>query len=196
MRVLKVEQDVERWHKLRTQFVTATEANRLKNQENWNGMLKDKLIGKRSKFKSKAMIKGLMLESEARDALNNSSDQYDFKPVCVVDDKLGAMASLDGAEPTFTINIEIKCPEKDEKSDLYYKALDKKIPSHYRDQMQFQMMVTGAQHTIYVVYIGKGNYKLILYPRNELIILRFRKLLREFWAYSKIYLQQNLTQAA
>jgi len=189
MKILKVEQDTEAWHRLRSQYVTATEANRLKNQDNWEEMVKNKLKRVRTTFKNAAMIKGNEREPEARDTINNViGGNTEFRPMCVVDNTIGAMASLDGGEPSLSVILEIKCPEKDEKSDLYYKALEKKIPSQYRDQMQFQMMVTGAANAIYMVYAGDNKYQIIMVNRDEIHIKMLKDLTIQFWEYADNYI--------
>ncbi len=179
MKILKVEQDTEAWHRLRSQYVTATEANRLKNPDNWEEMVKNKLKRVRTTFKSAAMIKGNEREPEARDTINNViGGATEFRPMCVVDNTIGAMASLDGGEPSLSVILEIKCPEKDEKSDLYHKALENKIP-----------------HAIYMVYAGDNKYQLIMVQRDELKIKMLRSLTIEFWEYAANYIH-DLKNAA
>ena len=197
--VLKVEQGTTQWLKLKSRYLSATDANLLKNRDNWEAILREKMTpdfsGKR--FVSRAMKKGIEREPEARSVFS-ADIGTPLTPVCVVDRNLGAMCSLDAANDNCTYIVEIKCPEKDECSDLYIDAARLKIPSTYRDQMQFQMMVTGLSNNNYCVYVGNRKYQHIHVERDEIQIRMFKNLCQEFWVWAEQYVSnhfQNLKAA-
>lgn len=181
--IIALPQDNEKWVRVRQQFLTATVANALKNEENWPKILADKLQRKNNKFKTKAMAKGIKREPVAR-SVYNSASQTNFEPMCVIDKELGAMCSLDGGTHELIVLLEIKCPEKDTESKLYQDAMEGKISAAYMDQMQFQLMVTNASYVIFMVFAGGDQFKTILVKRDEDKISLLKDLCLRFWAYA------------
>jgi len=110
--------------------------------------------------------------------------------MCVIDKSLGAMCSLDGGTNELVILLEIKCPEKDGESKLFLDCMAGKIPSNYMDQMQFQLMVTGAHYVIFMVFIGGNDFKTILVKRDENKINLLKDLCVRFWQFAEKTVRQ------
>jgi len=108
-----------------------------------------------------AMRHGLDTEKEALETyIENTGYLMLLKPPTLFYDKWPvAMASLDGITQDKSIICEIKCPLS---STLYEKALDKHIPAYYRDQMQWQLMITGAKRCDFFVYVN--NFQNVTIP--------------------------------
>lgn len=182
--IIPLAQDNDKWKRVRQHYLTATIANALKNEANWPKILADKIERKEKNIRTKAMIKGIKREPEARSVYNNAQGA-NFVPMCVIDKSLGAMCSLDGGTNELVVLLEIKCPEKDGSSKLYLDCMEGKIPSNYMDQMQFQLMVTGASYVIFLVYIGDNEFKTILVKRDEDKIDLLKDLCVRFWQYAE-----------
>lgn len=63
-------------------------------------------------------------------------------------------ASLDGMTLDGDLVLEIKCPLRGSRSDLWQDVLAGDVPEHYRVQVQHQLMVSGAQRAHLWVFDG------------------------------------------
>lgn len=130
------------------------------------------------------MIRGNSLEPIARAALEKKIGKR-FYPAVLVSDSKRLLASLDGINITLDETLEIKCPEKGVESTLWKYALEGKIPSAYRWQIQQGLLLSGAKVCHYWVYDGDTGEGILLdiYPD-----LKIHRLIIES---SAAYFQEN-----
>lgn len=88
-------------------------------------------------------------------------------------------ASLDGTTLEGDLLLEIKCPLRGTRSELWQGVLDGEVPAHYRIKVQHQLMVSGAQTALLWVYDGsKGLLHAI--ERDEGAMLHIQAAWDEF----------------
>lgn len=90
---------------------------------------------------NQAMQRGTELESLARGAYENQTGLV-MQPLVLEAD--GYSASLDGMTLEGDLILEIKCPLRGTRSELWQDVLEGKVPQHYSVQVQHQLMVSGA----------------------------------------------------
>lgn len=91
--------------------------------------------------KNAAMQRGNDLECAARE-LACKEIGLEFEPVVYESDEHSwAAASLDGYNADNNVILEIKCPSE----KTYFKVLSGYLPQYYNDQINWQLMVTGAK---------------------------------------------------
>ncbi len=78
-------------------------------------------------------------------------------------------ASLDGMTLEGDLVLEIKCPVRGIRSDLWQGALDGQVPMHYRIQVQHQFMVSGARTAHLWVFDGTRGV-LVIIERDEALM--------------------------
>ncbi len=153
MPVIQVEQGTAEWLDLRRSHITATDisvimgSNPFKTQAE---LFREKFGLVPPQASNAAMERGSRLEPEAR-AKACEVLGFDFYPVVIVsDDYPWAMASLDGIShlELCDVILEIKCP----KEATHIEAIKGRIPEYYRDQMQWQMLVSKAEECSYFSY--------------------------------------------
>jgi putative phage-type endonuclease len=132
------------------------------------------LIGE--KKSNNAMERGKRLEPEAR-AHFIESYGVEMTPKVVESTEFNFLgASLDGISENGRKLLEIKCGG----SKLHDMAERGEIPEYYRDQMQHQLLVTGAKKCFYYSYDGKDGICIEFYPDPEWKV-KFLPKAREFW---------------
>jgi len=168
MKIINLEQGSEAWLSWRKTVITATDCPAILGSSPWTTAYKcwqRKLGLIASQPSNEAMERGTRLEPLIRERFINrygvnmtplvvESSEYDF---------LGA--SLDGLSDCGKYILEIKTGG----NKLYKMALDKTIPPYYLDQMQHQLLVTGAEKCYYVVG-GEDEDKdvmIVVYPDPE-----------------------------
>ncbi|MFC7411408.1 YqaJ viral recombinase family protein [Hydrogenophaga atypica] len=82
-------------------------------------------------------------------------------------------ASLDGMTFEGDLVLEIKCPVRGTRSDLWQDALQGEVPLHYRIQVQHQLMVSGAQTAHLWVFDGTRGV-LVSIERDEALMEAIR----------------------
>jgi len=150
MKIINLEQGSEEWLSWRKTVITATDCPAILGSSPWATAYKcwQKKLGLIPEQKTNdAMERGKRLEPVIRDrfikkyGLNMTpivveSSEYDF---------LGA--SLDGLSDCGKYILEVKTGG----NNLYKMAQDGVVPQYYLDQMQHQLLVTGAEKCFYQV---------------------------------------------
>jgi putative phage-type endonuclease len=151
MTIIQLEQGSKEWLEYRQGKIMATDisiiigSNHFKTaRELWE----EKLGLKEPTPLNEAMKRGQTLEQEARQ-LANFKIGFEFEPCVFESDKYSWMAaSLDGLTNSMMFILEIKCP----KERTHVESIEGTIPSYYLDQMQHQLLCTGAEKCYYFSY--------------------------------------------
>jgi putative phage-type endonuclease len=85
----------------------------------------------------------------------------------------GYSASLDGITFDHDLILEIKCPVRGSRSDLWQDVAAGAVPEHYAIQVQHQLMVSDAPKAHLWIYDGQRGL-LHEIPRDEAIMERIR----------------------
>lgn len=101
-----------------------------------------------------AMLRGTELEPVARAAYEDQTELV-MQPVVLEAGRFSA--SLDGMTLDGDLILEIKCPLRGTRSDLWQDVAVGAVPEHYVMQVQHQLMVSGAQTAHLWVYDGSGG---------------------------------------
>lgn len=153
MQKLDIQQGTPEWLELRREYITATDAPAIMNESPFRtrrDIYNEKVLGIDTKLPTAVMKRGLELEAEARETLEQ---ELGVKlPPCVITNG-HRMASLDGLSDDGTIAVEIKCPGRKD-HDLGMIGL---VPKKYYAQLQHQMIVCGLEKMYYMTY--NENYK-------------------------------------
>lgn len=91
-------------------------------------------------------------------------------------------ASLDGMTLEGDLVLEIKCPVRGTRSELWQAVTSGEVPEHYRMQIQHQLMVSGAQTAHLWVFDGERGLLHSL-ERDEALMERIRTAWDEFQRY-------------
>jgi len=97
--------------------------------------------GRASAKVTQAMQRGTDLEPAARAAYEDQTGLI-MQPLVLEAGQYSA--SLDGMTLDGDLVLEIKCPLRGTRSDLWQDVLGGQVPEHYLAQVQHQLMVTGA----------------------------------------------------
>ncbi len=179
MKKIELEQGSPEWLSWRKTVITATEASIIMGNNPWNtpySCWQRKLGLIEEKKSNDAMERGKRLEPEARD---NFGYRYEMimTPLVVESSEIDFLgASLDGLSDCGKYVLEIKCGG----SKLHDMAGRGEIPAYYRDQMQHQLLVTGAEKAFYYSYNGLVGICIEVLPDPEWVKL-FMPKAREFW---------------
>jgi outer membrane protein TolC len=99
------------------------------------------------------MLRGTELEPAARAAYEEHTGLV-MQPLVLEAGRYSA--SLDGMTLEGDLVLEIKCPLRGTRSDLWQDVAAGAVPEHYVIQVQHQLMVSGAQTANLWVYDGKA----------------------------------------
>jgi putative phage-type endonuclease len=179
MREIKLEQGSPEWLSWRKTVITATDASILMGNNPWEtpyvcwqrklGLIEDKKS-------NEAMERGKKLEPLARTQFTRDFG-IEMVPMVVESTELSFLgASLDGISSLGNSLLEIKCGG----SKLHDMAAKGEIPAYYRDQMQHQLLVTGADKCFYYSYDGTYGICIDVFPDPE-FKAKFIPRAREFW---------------
>ncbi|MDP3519896.1 MAG: YqaJ viral recombinase family protein [Hydrogenophaga sp.] len=113
-----------------------------------------------------AMQRGTDLEPLARAAYEEQTGLV-MQPLVLEAGEYSA--SLDGMTLEGDLVLEIKCPVRGTRSDLWQDALAGQVPMHYRIQVQHQLMVSGAQTAHLWVFDGTRGV-LVSIDRDEALM--------------------------
>lgn len=140
---------------------------------------------------TQAMQRGTDLEPAARAAYE---DQTGLVMQPLVLEAGGYSASLDGMTLDGDLVLEIKCPLRGTRSDLWQDVLGGQVPEHYQAQVQHQLMVTGAELAHLFVFDGaKGILHAI--ERDEALMARIQEAWDDFQQYLDSDTPPPLTEA-
>ena len=178
-----MEQRTEEWYQARLGKIGASEIGKIINKKKDGSMYQqeedlliqkvaERLTGKKTDtYINQAMQNGIDREPDARKlyelVTKNKVEEVGFIPHptikmsgCSPDGVVINQASL----PTYV--LEIKCPT----DTTHTKTLiDKKLPSQYKPQVQFQMACTGAIKADFVSY--NPNFE----PKQQLVLVEVKK---------------------
>ena len=123
-----------------------------------------------------ATQRGQDLEAKAR-ALYELHKEIEMPPALIVSDEYDYMrVSLDGWNKEHNRIIEIKCPGK----PVIELAKCGKAPEYYMIQIQYQLMLSGAEVCDYVVFDGKEIIITEVKPDHEKQVLLYKEVV-DFW---------------
>lgn len=179
MKTIDLEQGSPEWLSWRKTVITATDCPAILGSSPWSTAYKcwqRKLNIAEEQKSTEAMERGKRLEPVARSLFN---ERYAMNMMPVVTestefDFLGA--SLDGLSDCHKYVLEIKCGG----AKLHNMAARGEIPTYYQDQMQHQLLVTGAEKAFYYSYDGENGIMLEVLPDPE-FKEKFLSKAREFW---------------
>lgn len=107
--------------------------------------------GRRQVRVTQAMQRGTDLEPLARQAYEEQTGLV-MQPLVLQAGRYSA--SLDGMTLDGDLVLEIKCPLRGSRSDLWQDVLGGAVPEHYRVQLQHQLMVSGAAQAHLWIFDG------------------------------------------
>jgi putative phage-type endonuclease len=179
MKFIDVEQGSEEWLKWRKTVITATDCPAIMGSSPWVTEYKcwqRKLALVDEQKSNAAMERGKKLEPEAR-AHFIENYGINMTPVVVESSEFEFLgASLDGISDCHKYVLEIKCGGE----KLHKMALDGIVPQYYIDQIQHQLLVTGAQKAFYFSYDGFCGKCIEIFP-DPTFKERFMPKARTFW---------------
>ncbi len=123
-------------------------------------------------FQKKLFNEGHEWETVVRDRLNEQG--FNFAP-CVAVGEEGMFASLDGADVSKEMLLEVKSCSSKERFAEYCE----KIPEHYNAQMQWAMFITGYTKTMFaIVHDGELNVRVV--EANKEVQLKLESAAKDF----------------
>ena len=179
MKIVSLEQGSQEWLAWRKTVITGTDASIIMGSNPWDTPYtcwQRKLGLIEEKKSNEAMERGKRLEPEARAQF---IERYGIEMIPAVVESsefefLGA--SLDGITLLGGTILEVKCGGY----KLHDMATKGEIPSYYRDQMQHQLLVTGADKCCYYSYNGTDGICIDVFPDPE-YKAKFMPKARAFW---------------
>lgn len=179
MKEIKLEQGSPEWLAWRKTVITATDASIILGNNPWDTPYtcwQRKLGLIEEKKSNEAMERGKRLEPEARAQFMDHYGIY-MEPRVVESTEFDFLgASLDGLSMCEMYILEIKCGGH----KLHEMASRGEIPQYYKDQMQHQLLVTGAEKCYYYSYDGKDGICIEVYPDPD-YAKTFIPKARAFW---------------
>lgn len=163
MKIIDLEQGSQEWLTWRKTVITATDASIIMGNNPWCTPYKcwqRKLGLIEEQPSNEAMERGKRLEPEARALFEEGFGQKMEPMVVESSDYKFLGASLDGISECKKFIVEIKCGGA-KLNDMAYRGV---IPEYYQDQMQHQLLVTGAEKAFYYCYDGKAAICIEVYP--------------------------------
>lgn len=147
--------------------------------------------GRQQQAVTTAMQHGTELEPAARTAYEEQTGHV-MQPLVLQDGPYSA--SLDGMRLEGDLILEIKCPVRGTRSDLWQDVAAGQVPEHYRVQVQHQLMVSGAPVAHLWVFDGAQG---LLCPiaRDEEAMLRIRQGWEQFQTHLDTDTPPPLTDA-
>ena len=138
-----------------------------------------------------AMQRGTDLEPLARRVYEEQTGLV-MQPLVLEADRYSA--SLDGMTLEGDLVLEIKCPVRGSRSELWQSVASGEIPEHYRVQIQHQLMVSGAQTAHLWVFDGERGL-LHSVARDEALMERIQVAWDDFQRYLDDDTPPALTEA-
>ena len=133
---------------------------------------------------TQAMQRGTELEPSARSAYEEQTELV-MQPLVIEDGAYSA--SLDGMTLAGDLVLEIKCPMRGTRSDLWQDVSQGQVPEHYRVQVQHQLMVSGAEKAHLWVFDGAKGILTEL-TRDKALMAR----IREAWEAFQPFLDRDV----
>lgn len=179
MKIIDLEQGSPQWLSWRKTVITATDCPAILGSSPWSTSYKcwQRKLNLCEEVKSnEAMERGKRLEPVARVQFIEriGIDMHSAVVESTEFDFLGA--SLDGISKCGKYILEIKCGGE----KLHAMAERKEIPDYYVDQIQHQLLVTGAEKAFYYSFNGTDGICIEVLPDPE-FKSKFMPKAREFW---------------
>ena len=168
------------WLEWRHQGIGASDAPVIMGENPWKKVAKlfqEKRNPPGEDFKSPAMIRGIQLEPEARNAYIEKTGTQ-VNPLCIQSNEYAWMrASLDGISEDRKRVVEIKCGES-----VYKKtASNLQVPTYYYGQLQHILAVTGLESIDFWCYLPGRPSVLVSEQRNDEYIKKLIEKESDFW---------------
>jgi putative phage-type endonuclease len=160
MNIVKLIQGSPQWHEHRANYRNASETAAVMGESPWLTPygLWELRTGRRQSQANVAMTRGTALEPRARDCYERLTGTV-MQPLVLVDGLYSA--SLDGMSFDGSLAVEIKCPLRGTASSLWQAVSTGEVPTHYRWQIQHQLMVSAAQEAHLFVYDADSDSGLV-----------------------------------
>jgi putative phage-type endonuclease len=172
---MNIQQNTLEWFAFRQTHIGSSDISCIMGSNPWKDastLWKERTGKKEQQPMNAAMLHGKETEEQARNQYMADTGILVMPNVLTATKWSVATASLDGISQDGKVICEIKCPVS---SKLYENALDNKVPDYYKDQIQWQLMVSGAERCDFFVYLDDENYKLIpFFPdikRQEMMLI-------------------------
>ena len=150
MKVIPLTQNTPEWLEFRKGKIGASDASTILGENPYKTAynLWEEMVGIKQLVMTDAMVRGTLLEPEARGTYERMAGEEYFPIVAQSDEYEWMIASMDGMNSTYTKGVEIKCTGQ-KNHDI---AKCGNVPGHYYAQLQHQMYVTGLQEIDYFSY--------------------------------------------
>lgn len=164
--ILKLVQGTPDWHAHRARSRNASETAAVMGASPWQTPYQLWLVrtGRVKQEVTAAMQHGAALEGAARTAYEAKTGLV-MEPLVLQEGEFSA--SLDGITLDGELILEIKCPFKGRKSELWKSLADGQIPVHYGWQIEHQLMVSRAAGAHLWVFDGTDGILLEVAPQPE-----------------------------
>lgn len=155
-KIINLPQGSDEWHQHRLQHRNASETAIVMGASPWMTPFElwELRTHRRKPSVNAAMQRGTQLEPEARAAYEAATGHV-MQPLVLVNGEYSA--SLDGMTLDAKLFVEIKCPFRGRRSNLWQQTASGEIPTHYAWQIQHQLMVSGADVAHLYVYDSEGR---------------------------------------
>lgn len=180
---MNIQQNTLEWLAFRLTHIGSSDIACIMGSNPWKDAVtlwKEKTGKKEPQRMNAAMLHGKETEEKARNKYMEDVGILVVPNVLTSTKWSVATASLDGICQGGKVICEIKCPVS---SKLYENSLDNVVPDYYKDQIQWQLMVSGAERCDFFVYLDDEHYKLIpFFPdikRQEMMLAEAKI----FWDY-------------
>jgi putative phage-type endonuclease len=171
------------WHEFRKKHIGNSDIAAIVGLSPWktqHELWLEKTGRKGPEIANYAMERGLSLESDARRSYEELTGLAVIPQVVTYPEFDFCSASLDGQTFDRETIVEIKCPMSDK---TWLLAKEQKIEPHYECQVQWQLLISGAKHAHFFVYMPTlGNVLLELKPepKKQKVLLDAAK---AFWQF-------------
>ena len=147
-----LKQGTPAWFQYRTRHFNASEAAAVTGCSPWTTptQLLNQSILAGVRKSNPTMAHGHRFEPDARELAQQQFNAPDLEPAVYCRGRYSA--SLDAITPDMRLNVEIKCPVRGSRSDLWRKVRRGKLPRHYKIQLAHQWHVCGTERNILMVY--------------------------------------------
>lgn len=183
--LVALEQGSPEWHAHRMRYRNASETPAVMGFSPWQTAYQLWLLrtGRKLPVETDAMRHGKTQEPAARRAYEALTGAVMEPQVLVRGDY---SASLDGLSLDGRVLLEIKCPVRGRRSELWQDVLAGVIPLHYRFQIQHQLMVSKASLGHLFVFDGEQGLIADVEPDPEAWIG-----IREAWDVFMVHVQSD-----
>lgn len=178
--IVELDQGSREWLEWRHKGIGASDAPTIMGENPWKNvldLLREKCGPARDSEKNAAMIRGTLLEPEARRRYA-ARTRNDVRPACLQSNQYTWMrASIDGISPDGNVIVEIKCGES-----VYRRTSQNRcIPDYYYGQLQHIMAVSGLASLDFWCYLPGRPELLIPVHRDDKYIERLIASEKNFW---------------